>query len=405
MSQTYSKDALREMAKEAAQKYVSQDRPMNETIEKIAKERKLNDHQVKRVCEYANHKVNAKLAEDSAYTTFDLADPDKILEAKEASFAGAYLGGLKEDEPSDSDTEKTASFSEEISQNAEMIEKVGRHYGTEINLRKIAQSSNPVYRFVKAASQLLSRISEEANRAKHAAMKEEEKIFEEVKQALLDGIKIERIAKDLKSENKEYLLEKIWPRLEAEGLVEKSHYEEGGPYSRHRKLKQANIRKNAEAMQEAFEYELPDENLLFKSANRFEESVRDIETGVRSYNLICSATKKIAGMNISSSRELEKSARAVETFQERAEKTSGMLWEGAKTVGKNLGKGVWKGTKGALDKGYKASRAVGRKIKADEDATFGTLDRLGIAGAGTAAAMTGAQNMRDSFGKQITPGV
>lgn len=56
-----SKTDLEQWGSTAATEYITNDVPLNETIEKIASENELNNEQVKRVCEFANISTNLQL--------------------------------------------------------------------------------------------------------------------------------------------------------------------------------------------------------------------------------------------------------------------------------------------------------------------------------------------------------
>jgi len=89
-----------EVAKEAARKFLTEKTSMASTIQRHAAD--LNEHQIKRACEMANHLVNAQLLRSgSRYPTFETANPKtiakKAVSVKEAeeSFrkVGTYVAG------------------------------------------------------------------------------------------------------------------------------------------------------------------------------------------------------------------------------------------------------------------------------------------------------------------------
>ena len=71
---------LKMLAKEASKKFLDKGTSLNESISKIAEERKMNPHQLARVCEAANlDTYNAMWdREKTGSFTFDLADQEKI---------------------------------------------------------------------------------------------------------------------------------------------------------------------------------------------------------------------------------------------------------------------------------------------------------------------------------------
>lgn len=410
MSTSYSKGALKEMGKTAAQKYVSQDVPMNKSIEKLADKRGLNDHQIKRVSEFANHEVNAKLAEDSAYTNFELADPDEIIHSKEASFAGAYLGMVSEEGDLSKEASQEESFQETPKEEPlQLVEKIASHYGVDLNLQKVSSSRRPAFRFLKKASKVIRSIEEEARQAKHAKMDSEKKVFEEVRKALLEGIPMEQIAKDMKNKGKVGMLEKIWPRLEAEGLVDPSHYEEGGPYSEHRKLKKAErLAKEADQLSEMFDYEIAEDAPLLKQAERHKESVEKAEKEARALALIVPMAEKVASMDMAGN-EKERALAVGQRLDGQIPKTAGIV-SGTLNMAGKAGlkgmKGLYEGTK-SLGKQFKdKSKSLGRAILGDESKSLGQkVERIGVAAGLGSGGVAGAQGVRDTLGKDTKMGV
>jgi hypothetical protein len=106
---------LKLMAKDASKRYVEKSESLNETISKLASERKMNPHQIARVCEAANlDTYNAMWDKTgSGNFTFDVADQDKVVEklAESSSlspFLDEYmqLGSIKDLLPADNDVQK-----------------------------------------------------------------------------------------------------------------------------------------------------------------------------------------------------------------------------------------------------------------------------------------------------------
>ena len=502
---SYSKDSLKQMAKSAAQKYVSAEKPMNETISKIAKERDLNEHQIKRVSEFANHIVNAKLAKKTSYTDFDLADPDKITSEKTASFTGAYLGMGESESMSKTASHSMAgaienssvpvlvffggewsdasrifnptlkrtienrndlrfieidvdenkelaqrynvrsvpsvklivngkvedefegvmspdSIKEWLDKNVpsggkvakvalkngdylgdELVKKIAEKYDVEYNFSKIAHSSQPVYRILKFAHEVIEKTADEMYHAKMAVMENEKNLFEDIKEALLSGVPIEQVAKDLEKVDQLSALKKVWPRLEAEGLVQESHYEQGGPYSDIRRLKKAaQISKEAEYMSMAYDFEIGEDAPMLKKASRFSELDQQFEEAYRSLGYVhkyaCSFSdvdrteseqrrvekvadridKKIAS-SFSKLKSLgrlgrRKANKAFKPMKDVA-KASTDVAKGVGNVGKNIGGKAWKGAKG-----------VGKSFNKKD----GIVNSKNIGRAGTAAGLAGA---------------
>lgn len=233
----HEKETLMSLAKEAAQKHLDGSATLNEAITKIAKRRELNADQLDRVCQFANHAVHKELMEKSAYVEFDLASPDRIQDSLSTPKVAFYLPEIRPPAP-EVDTrgtnaqggEKTASSKNK--EEREILDKIASRH-------QVSGLQGDEYQFFKAARQIFEEIPSLVEGQKIAMDEAREKLFQEVRSALLDEVPIERIAKDLAEEGRMGELKEIWPRLEAEYLVRTSHFDDAGPYSEQRRLKTA----------------------------------------------------------------------------------------------------------------------------------------------------------------------
>jgi hypothetical protein len=220
-----TKEALQSFGKEAAESYLKDDTPLNESIRKIASDQSLTDQQIERVAHYANRSVNAELMKESAYTEFEMAEPEEILRSKEAAektagFAPRPAGGH----------EKTAAPQSDAVVNGGLFSKIAGVYGAEYvpspspkrDARHLLGAAEKIAH--QAADQLKGRIVKLSQKR--------EEVYEEIKNSIYEGASPKEALRSMKEEGHgKDVIEYVLNRLEADSMIPRSEYPDDGPYS------------------------------------------------------------------------------------------------------------------------------------------------------------------------------
>jgi hypothetical protein len=206
---------------EAANNYLKNNVPLNDTIVKIAQKHKLNPDQIKRVCEFANHAVTASLYKTAgldAYIHFPLAEAGVVKEA----------------------LLKTAQNNFDI---LEEYEKIPGYIGDNISIvdeiKKVAQTEklNRSTMLKKAAYEIEQVINEGcakrnellkvADTAASCSIPKFEQFYKQVVNLLKSGIPFEAIEKSFKrvegvpEDVDNEIMERLRERLQADSLLDR----------------------------------------------------------------------------------------------------------------------------------------------------------------------------------------
>lgn len=228
-------EQLIKLGRQAAELFLKEETPLDDAVVKVASAagNELTAEQVKRVCESANHAVNASLlksADDQSdrYVEFALADPqivtEKIAELREkASQPDDYDVHPSHHFPATvgvkTDQEKIASSQEEASlleifegEDAEQLQKEA-----EMVLQKMVSARNVLIEKIAAEEAEFSSLDRDVDRS-------EEDLYEESKKALLSGeaiddVKVAVMASLGEMSDAEGIWGDIHARLKAEGLI------------------------------------------------------------------------------------------------------------------------------------------------------------------------------------------
>lgn len=223
-------EAYVKLGQDAARDFIENEIPLVDAIAKVAM--KLEEEQVQRVCEAANHAVNASLlksAEDSTsrYTEFDLADKPAVL----AKIALLKEAALRPDDyqlapsshfpavTSPAGPEKQASSQEEAS-----LLSILENEDTEELDKKAELTLN---RLVDTRRTIISKIAEvevDVLLADREVDKREDELYSAAKTALLGGEKLEDVKTATLASldgmtDSEQIWSDIFDRMKSEGLV------------------------------------------------------------------------------------------------------------------------------------------------------------------------------------------
>ena len=232
---THTKQSLDTVAQIASMAYLNSDTPLNESVVKLARQHDLSDEQVSTVCRLANHHVNANHMSKEAYTEFQVARPDEVLSAlgQDKTAALAVYAAASFDEGLDK-TASTEPFAEVV---AGRFNEVARLYGHTITFTGDREQDG--VRFVKAAEIVATRALESQVLSKSASEDALGAYYNSIRRSLLDGVPIGDLQSESERTKTADMLKRIWPRLEAEALVQTSIRDDAGPYSLERMYKTA----------------------------------------------------------------------------------------------------------------------------------------------------------------------
>lgn len=330
----YTKEALLEMAKTAAEAYLTRQAPMSGEIRKMAEKHQLSDAHVERVCNYANHIVNKSLMAKEAYTSFPLARPDEVLSAKTAHVI-PVMDVAVDFEPEDESSFQAVSGG--------TFSKLARFYGADFE--PTGDAREDARRFIKAAEIVATAALESFDVQKIAMESEQEELYQQIKDALLQGVPRETVFKAIAEQGGESAINEIWDRLEADGMVPVSHYDDAGPYSLERAYKTAAL--DEEVAQDRdlhlIEYNINPNGPMIGAVRAFEQSVKQASLDVLAADMCL--------------RGLDRIDRLFETDEDLQKAAAGALGR----VLKSTGSGVWKGTKNVADLTRRLGSWVGKK--------------------------------------------
>lgn len=219
------KHALVELGKKAAREHIADNKPLQGSVDKIAKEHTLNANQYERLCQFANHAVNAHLMKKTAYTEFELAKPIMKAEEKTASFFA-----LIEDDSFD----KIASDEEYQEDPHLLLNKIASEYNlSPYGLRGVTVDG--------LLENILNMSLERAEVELVKAAGLEEEAYQHLRQDLLSGVSPRDAVLSLQKAGYVHDVHSALDRLEAEGLLGASERDDQGPYSLDRHYKTASV--------------------------------------------------------------------------------------------------------------------------------------------------------------------
>lgn len=247
------KQALQSVADTAAKSYIDDGTDPTKAVEKQAEKLDLTDEQTERVAHYTNQNINAALMEKNAYTDFPLADPEKIDRSASATEKVAFVPDVEEPQ------KKTASDDvESMPVSGGLFSKIASLYGA-----NYVPSSDPRRdgeSMLKAAKIVATEAMRDLKAHQRKLADNRQKMYDEVKKSIYGGTDPKTVISQLKEKDTDQdVIEYILNRLEADGMVPTSTYEDDGPYSEERRhLKQGRTLKEdsplAQATEEVEEY-------------------------------------------------------------------------------------------------------------------------------------------------------
>lgn len=214
-----------DLGKLAATAYLNKQIPLNKSLMKIAQEHQLNNNQVKRVCEFANHIVTASLYKKAqktesgdCYIEFPLADAGEVMKGLNKPAARKATG------PDDYDLNRLPG------KTADVVLPVLEEY---LHVSKVAASSTAVSNQVKLANAIHKACGVRDSfikKADAAALKianTGEELYRMVVNALKGGKPLDAVRETLESTigkapgEFEGFWKSIEDRLQADGLMDR----------------------------------------------------------------------------------------------------------------------------------------------------------------------------------------
>lgn len=315
------KHVLMELGRRAAASYLDSGTPMSEKIAELSAQHSLNRDQIERVCHFANHAANQRMMDKEAYTDFPLARPADVMPKEEVPVDIFIVDDYEE--------EKVASFDGD--EGEETFSKIARLYGAEYV--STGDEAEDARRFLKAATLIAERAIESYDLQKQAMDDASEAFFNEVSQALMQGVPLDSVQRAIKSADRSVNMEAVLNRLEAEGLIRSPNFEDSGPYSLHRFYKQAELAK--ELGLELPEFELDEDSAILKIASAYEEASRQLELDYYSAGLALSGLERMASVMPGADEGVIKEASLRANLIGSIAKKS---WGAVKGIGKWVGK-------------------------------------------------------------------
>jgi hypothetical protein len=339
------KQALKSAADTAAKKYINDGVDPTQAVEKQAEKHDLTDEQTERVAQYTNQNINATLMEKNAYTDFPLADPEKIDRSSSAKEKVAFIPDVEEP------TEKTAGDdTETIPTSGGLFSKIANLYGA--NYVPSPDPKRNAESMMKAAEITAKEAMRDLKAHQRKLAESREEMYKEVKNSIYEGTDAKTVINSLadKGTGKD-VIKYIVNRLEADGMIETSVYEDGGPYSEERRHLKSGSR------------ELMDDSPLVKAAEEVEKyrkhAALDAKSAILSMK-VAQHAPEIAGTD--EDAVLEKQAGVFSS-----------IGKGAKGLFKGIGKGV----KGGVETMEGAAKGIGSWV--GEDPVLRSLE-LGLGG-------------------------
>lgn len=329
------KKALQEIGKSAAQKYLDDGTDPTSAVEKEAEKHGLTGEQTERVAHYANQTINSALMEKNAYTEFPLADPEDIDPPTSGNEKVAFVPDVG------GPAEKTAEDETDTIPVGGLFSKIADLYGA-----KYVPSPNPERngrRMLKAAEIVAKEALRDLEAHQRKLANSREKLYEEAKNSLYEGTDIEAIVSGLEEKDVgKDVIKYVLNRLEAEGMVPTSEYDDAGPYSEERRylkegremIEDSPMAKAAEEVKALRKHAALDANSVVLSAHVAEHA------------------PKLAGVD-------------PEVLQEKQAGIFSAVGKGLWDMGKGLGKGVGKATKKTVETGEDVAKNVGNWVAQD----------------------------------------
>lgn len=327
------KHALKSVAEKAAQMYIDDGTDPTVAVEKKAEKLDLTDEQTERVAHYTNQSINATLMEKNAYTDFPLADPAKIERSASAPEKVAFVPDVSGAE------EKTASDeTETLPTSGGLFSKIASLYGA--NYVPSPDPERNGREMLKAAEIVAKEALQDLKAHQRKLAESREEMYEEVKKSLYEGSDVKEVIGGLKERGTDKdVVEYILNRLEADGMVPTSTYEDDGPYSQERRyLKHGRT--------------LKEDSPLARAADEVEtyrkHAALDANSAILSVQ-VAEHAPKIAGVGQDSSLH---------------EKQAGVFGSIGRGI-KNLFKGVGRGAKKTVETAEDAAKGVGKWVGED----------------------------------------
>jgi len=339
------KQALKLIADTAAQKYIDDGVDPTRAVEKQAEKLDLTDEQTERVAHYTNQNINAALMEKNAYTDFPLADPEKIDRSSSAQEKVAFVPDVEDPQ------EKTASEeTETIPTSGGLFSKIANLYGA--NYVPSPDPERDGKSMLKAAEIVAKEAMRDLKAHQRKLAESRQKLYEEVKNSIYEGTDPKTVVDSLQERDvTKDVVTYIFDRLEADGMIDTSTYEDGRPYSEERRHLKSGSRT------------LKKDSPLAKTADTVEEyrklAALDAKSAIISMK-VAKHAPEIAGTE--SDAVMQKQAGVF-----------GAIGSGAKKLFKGLGKGTKKGIETMED----TAKGIGSWV--GEDPVLRSLE-LGLGG-------------------------
>lgn len=331
-----TKQALKSIADTAAKKYIEGGMDPTKAVEKQAKEKGLTSEQTERVAHYTNQNINAALMEKNAYTDFPLADPEKISGSSSAKEKVAFIPDVEDAQ------EKTASDdTETIPTSGGLFSKIAGLYGA-----NYVPSSDPKRNadsLLKAAEIVATEAMQDLKAHQRKLAESREDMYEEAKNSIYEGTDPKTVIDGLKEQGVDNdILSYIVDRLEADGMIPTSTYEDDGPYSLERQYL-----KHGRSLKE--------DSPLMKAAENVEEyrkhAMLDAKSAVLSMKVAANAPE-LTGVDESQ-------------IQEKQAGIFTATGRGLKNLFTGTAKAVGKGTKKGLETLEDTAKGVGNWVSED----------------------------------------
>ena len=249
-----TREALMKMSRQAADTYLASGTEPSDSIRKIAEQHQLTDAHVERVCHFTNHLINGALMKKEAYTTFPVARAEDVRMPKVAAstLIDVPAPEVAVEEP----------FEPVL---GGVFSKLAEFYGADYT--PTGDPTEDGRRFERACEVIVNEALDSFEVSKIAMESEGEAFYHAVKEEILSGTPLDVVAKAVEEQAGPNALQEIWDRLEAEGMVPLSMYDDGGPYSLERAFKRA----SDDSVYA--DYELSPDGPLVKSARGFQDAM------------------------------------------------------------------------------------------------------------------------------------
>lgn len=334
-----TKETLQMIAKTASEAYFDDDVSPTDAVQKQADLNDLNPDQIERVAHYTNGYINKALMEKNAYTQFPLVRPEEITGESEKTASTSFV-------PTPQSThDKTAADDDEPPlRTGGTFSKMASLYGA-----SYVPSTNPeedARRLLKAAEVVTWEALSKLAAHSRGLDQEKESLYNEVKNSLYEGASPKEVVDSLQDEGYETdMITYVLNRLEADGMVPTSNYDDDGPYS----LERQYLKEGQEG--DGLTRTLNPDSPLVKAA--------DAVTHFRKHahlDLISALTCMKVAANVEALTGVDP-----EAIHEKKAGAMGSILSGTKNFLGSLGKGTMKGMETIEDAGQSVGKWVAEK--------------------------------------------